>query len=582
MIAKKWLNLKSTGDEFSADECSADEREDSDFEMEDESKRQKDFKLRVPKRHTTRNFSPSKLKKDGRNGGLDVVFSTGEDIMKNSYAQLEALNNEYVESEKLRIAVATWNVGGRTPPPYLDLRHWLGMNDRADIYVLGFQEVVPLNAGNVFGAEDSRPTMKWQALIRETLNGALNKTTSKDCTSYSAPQSPSRDGASETSSSLLGEAELDCDRVLIDEETSFVPLELSRLPSKEACNHAVSNDKPNLLEVYRCTEHIGLNKSRHQRTTSTPMNWLSVFDSHPLDGGSTDEETTVNSVLSPLYLAHATHSVKKRIRYVRVASKQMVGIHVSVWVRRKLRQYIHNLTVSCVGLGIMGFLGNKGSISVSMMLHETSFCFVCTHLSSGDKDGDELHRNADVTEILKRTRFPSIKAANTEVPKTIWGHDRIIWFGDMNYRLNTPNSTARSHVAQEDWTALLKKDQLKKELLSGGRFHGWVEGPILFAPTYKYELDSSQYAGENAKHGEKRRTPAWCDRILWNGEGLRQLSYRRSELTLSDHRPVIATFSAEIEVSSEHKLRKGLLFKSAKVEVEELLCRIEQSDKFPK
>jgi len=34
-----------------------------------------------------------------------------------------------------------------------------------------------------------------------------------------------------------------------------------------------------------------------------------------------------------------------------------------------------------------------------------SLCFVCTHLASGEKDGDEVRRNSDVAEILKRTRF---------------------------------------------------------------------------------------------------------------------------------------------------------------------------------
>ncbi|KAF3336517.1 Type IV [Carex littledalei] len=76
------------------------------------------------------------------------------------------------KSETLRaqICAGTWNVGGRIPPDDLDLSDWLDMSEAADIYVLGFQEVVPLNAGNIFGAEDSRPIRMWEYLIRETLN----------------------------------------------------------------------------------------------------------------------------------------------------------------------------------------------------------------------------------------------------------------------------------------------------------------------------------------------------------------------------------------------------------------------------
>ena len=43
---------------------------------------------------------------------------------------------------------------------------------------------------------------------------------------------------------------------------------------------------------------------------------------------------------------------------------------------------------------------------------------------------------------------------------------------------------------------------------------------------------------------EKLRTPAWTDRVLWRPHaGAAQLSYGAcAELTLSDHRPVAATF----------------------------------------
>lgn len=41
-----------------------------------------------------------------------------------------------------------------------------------------------------------------------------------------------------------------------------------------------------------------------------------------------------------------------------------------------------------------------------MTLHHKTFCFVCTHLASGEKQGDEIKRNNDVMEILRKTRFP--------------------------------------------------------------------------------------------------------------------------------------------------------------------------------
>ena len=66
----------------------------------------------------------------------------------------------------------------------------------------------------------------------------------------------------------------------------------------------------------------------------------------------------------------------------------------------------------------------QGSISISMSLHKTSFCFVCSHLTSGQKEGDELRRNFDVMEILKKTRFPRVRGMGDQnSPQTIMEHE---------------------------------------------------------------------------------------------------------------------------------------------------------------
>lgn len=49
--------------------------------------------------------------------------------------------------------------------------------------------------------------------------------------------------------------------------------------------------------------------------------------------------------------------------------------------------------------------------------------------------------------------------------------------------------------------------QLVKEFRKGRAFDGWSEGCLNFAPTYKYEINSDKYVGEDPKAG--RRTPAW-------------------------------------------------------------------------
>lgn len=83
-------------------------------------------------------------------------------------------------------------------------------------------------------------------------------------------------------------------------------------------------------------------------------------------------------------------------------------------------------------------------------------------------------------------------------------------------------------------------------------FVGYDEGPLLFRPTYRYDLGTQRY-----DTSEKMRIPAWTgtsfinnsthpiraqeqelvDRVLYRGNKLDLTAYSRAELTSSDHRP---------------------------------------------
>ncbi|EMS64827.1 hypothetical protein TRIUR3_08818 [Triticum urartu] len=62
--------------------------------------------------------------------------------------------------------------------------------------------------------------------------------------------------------------------------------------------------------------------------------------------------------------------------FVRIVSKQMTGIFLTIGVRRGLRRCVQNIKVSTVGVDAMGYIGNKGSVSASMSIYQTMFCFV--------------------------------------------------------------------------------------------------------------------------------------------------------------------------------------------------------------
>ncbi|KAF7828532.1 type I inositol polyphosphate 5-phosphatase 2-like [Senna tora] len=569
LVMKKWLNIKPKVYDFSEDEV------DTETESEDDD-------------------IPSKAYKTRHRRGKS-----------------ETLRAQYINTKEVRVTVSTWNVAGRVPCEDLEIDDWLCTDEPADIYIIGFQEVVPLNAGNVLGAEDNTPIPKWESIIRRTLNKS-SETESKH-KSYSAPPSPVlrtssaadilADNIDANPLDMLGEdfVETINNYDLEQQEVKKVigigkNLQLRRIYGTDSQTGLDWPERPldaipqvvdsnsKLRRVLSSSARIGFNwtdtslkhgsglKRSHHSYGNLGLIWKEpqvmpveeVFDAHSdVSDMLSDEEDNIFTELPMNQEDIGFSTAKSRPRYVRIVSKQMVGIYVSIWVQRRLRRHINNLKVSPVGVGLMGYMGNKGSVSVSMSLFQSRMCFVCSHLTSGQKDGAEHRRNSDVNEIIRRTCFSSV--FDSDQPQTIPSHDQIFWFGDLNYRISMSDVEVRKLVALKKWDELMNNDQLSKELRHGHVFEGWKEGLINFPPTYKYEFNSDRYLGEIPKEGEKKRAPAWCDRILWLGKGIKQLSYDRSDIRLSDHRPVSSIFSVEVEVFDHRKLQRALNVNSAAV-----------------
>jgi hypothetical protein len=96
-----------------------------------------------------------------------------------------------------------------------------------------------------------------------------------------------------------------------------------------------------------------------------------------------------------------------------------------------------------------------------MTLHQTSFCFICSHLASGQKEGDEFRRNSDVLEILRLTLFSRIcRRGVRKIPEKILEHDKVIWFGDLNYRIALSYADTKNFLMENNWDVLFERDQV--------------------------------------------------------------------------------------------------------------------------
>ncbi|KAL8159013.1 hypothetical protein V2J09_000550 [Rumex salicifolius] len=611
LVMKKWLNIKPKTHDFSEDDF------DTETESDDDASSVKGVSCTDEARscRTQGKQSPFATQKSDDTDKSRPFLDAPSRSYKSRHRRgnSETLRAQYINTKDVRVTIASWNVAGKIPDADLDIDEWLCMDELADIYIIGFQEVVPLSAGNVLGAEDNTPISKWKEIIRRTLNGTPES--ESNYKSFSAPPSP----IMRTTST----ADVLADKV---GAPTMELISNSAVVSASGLTIDGSEFKPisdtvrkSVMRIYGIDVDSRLDWPDHlldaPRAVSSNMKLRRVVSSLGRCGSDWRENPLVSDNISVWrkegrhssgnlrspYAADQKQEIKEtleeevsdasdesngeeydnffdelpeeieqltdsrsRLKYVRIISKQMVGIYVSVWIRRKLRQHITNLKVSPVGVGLMGYMGNKGSVSVSMSLYQSRLCFVCSHLTSGHKYGDEQRRNADVNEILKRTRFTSL-LDTTDQPCTIPSHDQIFWFGDLNYRLNMLDVEIRKLVASKQWNALINSDQLTKELRNGRVFGGWKEGPINFPPTYKYAINSDRYVGENPKEGEKKRSPAWCDRILWSGKGIRQQFYRGADIKMSDHRPVSSMFTVEVEAVDHRKLQRVLNYNSAAV-----------------
>uniref|UniRef100_A0A672TFF4 Synaptojanin-1 n=1 Tax=Strigops habroptila TaxID=2489341 RepID=A0A672TFF4_STRHB len=292
-----------------------------------------------------------------------------------------------------------------------------------------------------------------------------------------------------------------------------------------------------------------------------------------LNAGNIVNASTTNQ---KLWAAELQKTISRDYKYVLLASEQLVGVCLFVFIRPQHAPFIRDVAVDTVKTGMGGATGNKGAVAIRMLFHTSSLCFVCSHFAAGQSQVKE--RNEDFIEIARKLSFP--------MGRMLFSHDYIFWCGDFNYRIDIPNEEVKELIRQQNWDSLIAGDQLINQKNSGQIFRGFLEGKINFAPTYKYDLFSDDY-----DTSEKCRTPAWTDRILWrrrkwpfdrSAEDLDLLNasfhsdsnvpytwnpgtllhYGRAELKTSDHRPVVALIDIdifEIEAEERQKVYKEVI-----------------------
>ncbi|KAF9624009.1 hypothetical protein IFM89_007707 [Coptis chinensis] len=299
--------------------------------------------------------------------------------------------------------------------------------------------------------------------------------------------------------------------------------------------------------------------------------------------------------------------------FERVGSRQLAGLLVSVWVRKNLKPHVGDVDAGAVPCGFGRAIGNKGAVGLRMRVYDRIICFLNCHFAAHleavnrrNADFDHVYRTmvfsrpstqANAAAGMMRYLFLScslacsayifwlvhyfglpfvlsVAAGVSSAVQMIRGvnvhaedgkpelseADMVVFLGDFNYRLHSISyDEARDFVSQRCFDWLWERDQLRAEMKDGKVFQGMREGQIMFPPTYKFERHQVGLAGYDS--GEKKRIPAWCDRIIYRDNRSASSSVCNldcpvvssisqyeacMDVTDSDHKPVRCIFSVDI------------------------------------
>eukprot|EP01063_Lacrimia_lanifica_P015315 TRINITY_DN22112_c0_g1_i1.p1 TRINITY_DN22112_c0_g1~~TRINITY_DN22112_c0_g1_i1.p1 ORF type:complete len:723 (+),score=248.79 TRINITY_DN22112_c0_g1_i1:33-2201(+) len=240
--------------------------------------------------------------------------------------------------------------------------------------------------------------------------------------------------------------------------------------------------------------------------------------------------------------------------YQQIAARQLAGLLLCVFVRKDLTEHVTHNTVTIVRCGAMGnSVANKGAVIVRFNLYHTSFVFSTAHLAA--HQGETEKRNRDFQRIVEYIPTPPCGGATFSSP-----HERVFFFGDLNYRIDGLSYEATCEYIEKDQIAALHPyDQIEQEdqVQLYQRDYNFTVPQPPFPPTYKFDPGTWRY-----DTSEKRRVPAWTDRILYRaGDGgpddaISLVEYTSNrDLLVSDHRPIVGHF--DVKVMHEHAEKKA-------------------------
>ncbi|KAH7912033.1 Endonuclease/exonuclease/phosphatase [Hygrophoropsis aurantiaca] len=244
--------------------------------------------------------------------------------------------------------------------------------------------------------------------------------------------------------------------------------------------------------------------------TSLLEHWLchrTQANSYP-NSIQASEQASRDAVSSPKRSSlHRRLTVKEKDKgpYVPLIKERMMGLYLSIYIHRDIRDMVTGTSKSAVTAGLIGGrVGNKGGVGISLKIENSTFLFLNAHLAA--HEGKVNHRLANLAKIKTELSVDDFLAPDDPRVMAEDITDRFDYTflcGDLNFRLDISRLHADWLISRQEYTEALAFDQLRKQMADGDAFAGFKEAPIDFPPTFKYDVPSRSKTKASRRHSKR-------------------------------------------------------------------------------
>ncbi|XP_953626.1 inositol phosphatase, putative [Theileria annulata] len=204
-------------------------------------------------------------------------------------------------------------------------------------------------------------------------------------------------------------------------------------------------------------------------------------------------------------------------KYYKVSSIAMTGLYLVIYAKLSLKPHIKELLNTNVKTGLNLNIGNKGCVGIRFKIYDHHMSFLNLHLNFGK------NLNISRIDLIDYVLKNSFKDHNISVLED----DLFVLGGDFNFRIQLDKDVVINHLKRLEFAKLFQYDEFNMSKMIGIPVLQYLNEPkIQFLPTYKYK--------DGTKFYTTKRSPAWCDRIIYGGklnqkQKVHVLNYKRND-----------------------------------------------------